>query len=83
MYHLPLGEFLACVVIFSYNFYYQAQQDSDKGAVGSGIFEFEESDTFEEPIPKPTIKLNGVRVRLAVNSYQLANYTGAFLMPSY
>ncbi|CAH2252734.1 jg10182 [Pararge aegeria aegeria] len=42
----------------------KAEQNSDKGAVGSGIFEFEEPDTFEEPAPKPAVKLNGVRARV-------------------
>ncbi|XP_034828126.1 sorting and assembly machinery component 50 homolog [Maniola hyperantus] len=42
----------------------KAGQDSDSGAVGSGLFEFEEPEAFEEPIPKPTIKLNGVRARV-------------------
>lgn len=43
---------------------FQAEQSDGRGEVGSGLFEFEEPlELDEEPLPKPTIKLDGVRVK--------------------
>ncbi|CAG9794620.1 unnamed protein product [Diatraea saccharalis] len=56
-----------------------AKSADNAGEVGGGLFEFEEPIELEEPMPKPQIKLEGVRVRRALDSMGCFREIGVFI----